>query len=309
MADTAEHNDELIRVANLHVAAARALARRKFGMVFDRADRTRDRWDSRWIRELTPIWPKPEYGADIDALVAAGQEEWSRVEKGPYWDAIRLAARKIFGRVKPFAEGSNDKYLELARDTSEDAGQHVLDTLGLNTTFRWTTQEDLPRNLFAVRGSKVIQVAYGNHLDDLRQIVLDATNPQEPKTQNQIRREITEKWDELSRSQVERISRTESAAVWESMNYNTARANEVQEFDWLVAHGPSIGGAKSLPVCKRCLRMAAGGPYKAGAVELPPKHPHCRCTLIPRLADDWLPPREPWTGDVPPVDLLPLEAP
>lgn len=297
----------LIRTAHLHQVTQRALALQKYGTVFDRADRTRDRWEERWVRTLYRTWPKPEFGGQLDLIVAAGIEENSRVEKGPYWDAVRRALRTIFGRSRGFTQRSMDGYMDLARDTSEDAGQHSLDVLGLNETFRWTTVRDMPRDLFAVRGSKVIQQAYGNHLDKLRDIVIAATDPANPQSQDRIRRQIQDEWGQLTRGQVARIARTESAAVWETMNFNTARANEVDKFDWLVARGPSIGPPTSLPVCERCLKMALDGPY-GPEVELPPKHPHCRCTVVPAFEDDWLPPATTWSGGPnPPLPLV--EAP
>lgn len=299
---------ELIHTAHLHQVTQRARAIQRFGMVFDRADRTRDRWEERWARRLAQTWPKPEYGGDLDIILAAGESYHTQVEKGPYWDAIRRALRNLFGRQR-FEQRAKDGYMELAIETSEDAGQHTLDTLGLNATFRWTSPRDMPRDMFGVRGSKIIQDAYGNHIDKLREIIIEATDPANPQSQTRIRRRIQDEWDQLTRKQVERIARTESAAVWETMNYNTARANEVTSFDWLIARGPSIGPPRSLPVCKRCLAMGINGPYGPG-VELPPKHPHCRCTVIPALEDDWLPPATTWSGGPnPPLPLVPAPLP
>lgn len=258
---------------------------------------------------LAERWPRPEYGGDLDLIVAAAAEEHAALEKSVL-GAIRRALESIFGRGRGFTARAMNGYTELALETSEDAGQHTLDALGLNSTFRWTNPREIARDQFAVRGSKVIQNAYGFHLDKLQEIILAATDPANPQSQDRIRREIQDEWDQLTRQQVERIARTESAAVWETTNYNTARANDVTMFDWLVAKGPSIGPPRSLPVCLRCLSMAANGPYEAGSFDLPPKHPHCRCSAIPALADDWLPPAVTWSGGPnPPLPLIAVPLP
>lgn len=300
----------LVRAANAHLAVTQGLVLARYGTVFIRADRQRQRWDSRWESALESVWPKPEWPNDLDALIAAGEEEWRSVKKGPFWDAVRRAIRQIFGYRRDFGRRQMDVYLSLAADTAEDAGQHSLDAMGLNQTFRWTGARDMPRDMFRVRGSRIIQQAYGEHIDRLRQIILQATDPANPQTQADIRRQIQEEWSQLTASQVRRIARTESAAVWETTNYNTARANEITRFDWHVAHGPSIGPPTSLPVCTRCLERAINGPYDAPDVPMPPEHPNCRCTLIPALADDWLPPAETWSGGPnPPLPLVEAPAP
>jgi hypothetical protein len=165
----------------------------------------------------------------------------------------------------------------------------------------------MPDRMFAVRGSKILQHAHGSHLRRLAEIIADATDPARPKTQSQIRKQIREEWPRATASQVARIARTESANVWENTNYNVARANGVQEFDWIVAHGPSIGPPKSYPVCPLCIERATSGPYLASDPNwsIPPRHPNCRCTMVPKLEGDWLPPATTWSGGPnPPLPLV-----
>jgi SPP1 gp7 family putative phage head morphogenesis protein len=199
-------------------------------------------------------------------------------------------------------------YLSIAHDVSEEAGQSTLDQLGLNRTFRWNSVRDMPRDQFAVRGSKILQHAVGSHGRELARMVLEATDPANPRSSKSLARDIRRRWDILTRSQAERIARTETATIWETTNWNTMRANGIQKVEWTIAHGPNIGPPRSYPVCPLCLREAAGSPYPIEGVSIPPKHPNCRCTLIPVL-DGWLPPAETWSGGPePPLPLHPASA-
>lgn len=285
--------------------AQRALVLEKHGVLLDRSMRTRGRWDRRWAESIVEVLPQPDESA-VGLLVEAGLADWESLEKGPVGRRVMGLIRFLLG--VEFAEKTMGVYLSLARDTSEDAGQHALDVMGLNRTWRWTTVRDLPRDMFSVRGSKVLQHAHGEHLERLRKIILDATDPAAPRSVSAMKREILSEWGKLNRSQAERIARTESAAVWETTNFNAQTANGVDRFDWVIAHGPSIGPPKSGPVCKLCLDMASKSPYSVGSIELPPRHPNCRCTLIPALEEDWLPPATTWSGGPePPLPLV--EAP
>lgn len=303
------------------ILAQQSQARARYGLSVDKSLRTKKRWERRWEDALRPTWPSPA-GVDLDPLIKAARRDWRRVpedwkvldpdrlEKATVRDIFRLFGRLAMALRSMFStqQGSQVVYLSLAEDTAEDSGQHSLDVLGLDQTWRWTTVRDLDPNVFAVRGSKVIQQAYGTHRSELAKIIIESTDPARPRTQGETRREIRKKWDLLTRSQVERIARTETANVWEDTNLATQVANGVEQFDWLIAKGPSIGPPTSLPVCKDCLRMAAGGPYDLEHVVRPPKHPNCRCTLIPSLhrpAALWLPPAEPWHGAEPPLPTVP----
>lgn len=321
------------------VAAQRAQVLAKHGVLLDRADRTRQRWDRRWAEALVSVWPGAKYDRRAaDAGIEAARAVWGRVSKaedgGPREPAaqppaqparptgpvprptptppdlipdIERAIVRQLGSSESFLRRAEPVFQSLARDTSEDAGQHTLDLLGLNATFRWTTARDMPDRLFAVRGSKVLLHSHGAQVQRLAEIVADATDPARPAGQTELRRRIREEWPGASAKAVARVARTESANVWEQTNYNVARANGITEFDWVIAHGPSIGPPKSYPVCPRCLKRAAEGPYSSDDPNwtIPPRHPNCRCTLIPKLAADWLPPAETWDGGPePPLPLV-----
>lgn len=296
----------------------RARILNRHGASYDRALRQRDRWDDRWIAALSKVWDAELRPEALDSLADAGRRAWGtdpehlRKAFRPLrvLTAVGSAVKAVLGAGLPqFVEGALAIYMDLARDESEDAGQHTLDQLGLNETFKWTGVRDMPRDLFAVRGSKIIQSAYGMHVNRLRDIVIDATDPAKPKTQTQVRQAIRDEWANLKRYQVERIARTEVATVWDVATVNAQLANDVRWFDVSIAKGPSIGPPKSAPVCKQCLAAAAGGPYPL--IELPrvPLHPNCRCVTIPSLSHDWLPPAEPWHGNDPPLPILPAQSP
>jgi hypothetical protein len=133
----------------------------------------------------------------VEPSIATDKEEWllppgirirvRRVKKDTVWadllppltpvekafaprllQAIGSAVKAQLGSLFDFARGAMAVYMSLAHDMSEDAGQHTLDQLGLNETFRWTSVRDMPRDPNAVRGSKVIQHAYGRHIEQLR---------------------------------------------------------------------------------------------------------------------------------------------
>lgn len=311
--------DELQRTAQAFTVVQEARILKRHGMSYTRALRSRDSWERRWERELTPIWDE-FFGLDdaqTDKLIRAAQMAWPSGPFAPVQKmfaprllrALGSAVTAVIGSPWRFVQGAMTTYMKLATDTSEDAGQHTLDMLGMNQTFRWTTREDMPRNLFAIRGSKVLQVAHGYHLDRLQNIVLDATDPQHPQAQSEVKRKIRDEWSGLKKYQVERIARTETANAWTTTSVNTQLANDVRWFEISIAKGPSIGPPKSEPVCPICIKAAAGSPYPMAELPTVPLHPNCRCTVIPSLSHDWLPPAEPWNGNEPPLPLYPSPQP
>lgn len=264
------------------------------------------RLERRWLEMFGDLIDDLFAQLDLDGAISLAVRDWKRgsrlsrlflkadgdVETAPSVDDV---TSKLASGVNEssFVEGAVQTYLGMARAVSEEAGQMGLDSLGLNRTFAWAHPRAMPRDLFAVRGSKVIQNVYGSHLNELSKIVIDATNPRFPQTTAQVKREIRERWPELKRYQVDRVARTETAAVWTSTSMNAYRANGVTQFESLLAHGPTIGIESALP-CPICVDMSAQGAMSIGG-DLPPWHPSCRCEAVPIL-DDWLPPDEPWTG-------------
>ena len=274
-----------------------ALAKRADGPVWRSAWRQRERWTPRWQRTYEGLFEKNIERVDLDELVVVGQKSWSRVEKAQRPSFFQVV-KKLRQWISPteFLKGALAVYVGLALDESEDAGQYTLDALGLNKTFAWASVRDFPANPFSVHGSKVLQHAYGEHLERLAKMVLDKTNPAQPQTIEQLKKNIRNEWPEIGRKHASLIARTEAANVWEITNFNAMMANGVARADWLVAVGPNIG-IKSEPVCEDCLRMAADNPWVIDDLEIvPPYHPQCRCTLVPSLDPEWLPPDEPWAG-------------
>lgn len=292
------------------VLIQKAQVQRRHGGSVERGLRARDRWDSRWEAGLAPAFAVLE--PDYAKLTKKALKQHAKLEKGVadvVLRGLRAVVRAFLPAPTRFTKGALPVYMSLASDMSEDAGQHTLDDLGLNQTFRWTGVRDMPRDMFAVRGSKVIQQAYGTHLDRLTNIVIDATKPGSPKTQAEVQKQIREAWPALTRSQVSTISRTEVASVWETSRINAMAANEVAWYDISIAKGPSIGPPKSEKVCRECLDAASGGPYPLQEVPRLPLHPNCRCTTLPALTKDWLPPAEPWSGNTPPLETYPAPVP
>lgn len=194
-------------------------------------------------------------------------------------------------------QGGATEYLGLAVQTAEQAGQVSLDHLGLDKTFAFASPQNMAQDTFAARGSKVVQQMYGNHVDKLTKIITDATDPRNPKTISEVKASIREQWPALQSYQVDRIARTETAAVWTTTAANAYAANGISEFETIVASGPSIGIESEDP-CDECVDMASD--THSIDDDLPPWHPNCRCEAIPVLEDEdgtpWLPPDEPWTG-------------
>ena len=194
-------------------------------------------------------------------------------------------------------------YLGMALPTSEAAGQVSLDHMGINKTFSWAHPRNMANDLFKVRGSKVIQNMYGDHLQALTNIIIPATNPASPQTIQQVKASIKEKWPSLQGYQVERIARTETAAVWTATAANAYEANGITQFESTIATGPSIGVESEDP-CEEC--VAAAADVHEITDDIPPWHPNCRCEIVPVLFDGegtpWLPPDDPWAG----ADTLPV---
>lgn len=204
-----------------------------------------------------------------------------------------------------WAANAAQTYLQLAMQSSTVAGQSALEHMGLKQTFAWAEPRNMANDLFSVRGSKVVQHMYGEHMRELTKIITDATHPTKPQTIQAVQAQIKEKWPGLKKWQALRIARTETAAMWTTTAVNAYEANGITKFESILAHGPQIpppgqvdARTGAVGACEHCV-------WKSLSVhnitdELPPWHPNCRCEAMPVLiddnGDDWLPPDEPWTG-------------
>ena len=278
------------------------LMKRADGVLWRRAWRQRQRWENRWAGAWYDFFESQHRGVDVERLVQGGQALWRpatrkfmKAASAPSPEELTTVAMEI--AVKGFIKAAGSMYATLALQEGEDAGQATLDALGLHETFEWAGIRSFAENPFNVRGSKVIQGIYGEHMKKLARLVLIKTDPAAPKPMGQLVKEIRQEWPAISRQHATTIARTESAYVWETTNWNALMLNGVQQIEWLIASGPSIGPPKSMEVCERCLERAALSPYLMDDVEdLPPLHPRCRCTVIQRYDPEWLPPAQPWTG-------------
>lgn len=290
------------------------LAGRSDIALWAKAWRARDRWDARWQREYERLLA-PRKTLDLEKVARLGIRNWARLLKAASDEPPPGAQARVeqgliaLGVTAPTATTAAERaYSSLGTSTAEDAGQFALDALRIDATFAWASPRDFATNLLAVRGSKIIQSAYGEHRSSLARMVLEKCNPSNPRTIGQLTADIRDEWARIAGWQARRIARTEAAAVWETTNYNALRHNGVEQVDWVVAHGPAIG-RKMGPVCPVCLARAAQSPYDLSKMKsLPPQHPNCRCTLIPIYAADWLPPAEPWTGQEADFIHFPIEA-
>lgn len=250
-----------------------------------------------------------------DEAIIYAQSEWrtkgsNEPEPPPISpNAAEVRARLVTAFPKAaMLHGAQVAYVGLAAKTSTAAGQSALEKMGLHKTFAWAHPRSMAADFYQVRGSKVIQAMYDDHIDALRDLIIDATNPSAPKTISEVKASITKQWPGMRAYQVSRIARTETAAIWTSTSMNAYQANGITRWESTLAHGPSIpGSAEYNPMaaiqteapCDECSDMAAGGPYSMDD-DLPPWHPNCRCEAVPVLEEEdgspWLPPGEPWTG-------------
>lgn len=286
------------------------------------AVRAKVRWERRWEDVVVGFQRILMNGLDVDGAVQRAAAGWSqqkgRLRKdqqsgeggGPppippgQWvppDPEEISSRLAAGmNEQAFVDGVVQIYLGMMMDTGEEAGQMSLDRLGLNKTFAWANKRNMATDLFSVRGSKVLTGMYDEHLKRLTQIIVEATDPTNPRTIQEVTAQIQEEWPKLMRYQAERIARSETAAAWTTTSLNAYAANGVQAFDVSVASGPTIGIETEDP-CDECADLAAQGPYTMDE-DGPPWHPNCRCEAVPVLEGDmyeegyWLPPDEPWAG-------------
>lgn len=275
--------------------------------------RSRQRWFHRFERDFGAVLAT----ADRRLLPVVGRllgQQTAKAEEPPPPAGRPLNVEEVIAAleaetaVDQFVQGAQALYVGMAMDAMGEAGQLTLDALGINKTWGWAGQRDFVRDALAVRGSKIIQEMYGNHLATLAAIIVAATAPASPKTIAQVTAQIREEWAAVARADAARIARTEVATVWERTNWYAMRANAVERVRWIVASGPAIGGKKSEPVCLACMEKAAGSPYRMDALdEIPPKHPNCRCTLVPVIDARWLPPMQPFTGAEEPLPTAGLD--
>lgn len=283
-------------------------AKRRDAPAWLRAWRAREKWDARWRRTLAHYMLDQRSGVNVHKLAATGRGAWGAglLRKAASVPNPEMVADELRTAVdqEQFVNGALAVYLGLSLDEGEDAGQFTLDALGLDETFSWATQRDFVRDPFSVRGSKILQQVYGTHIDRLAKMVTEVCNPAQPKTVNELVKEIKTEWTDVTTRQARVIARSESAAVWETTNFNAMNLNQVQDVEWIVATGPAIG-TKTFPVCERCLRRATLGPYALSDLDkIPPEHPNCRCTLVPKYDPEWLPPAEPWAGSETPLEVF-----
>lgn len=278
------------------------LAKRADSPMWKSAWRARDRWHPRWQRQVVKDFLAVRSGVSVEFIAETGRAAWSvgRLRKARGVPPADEVAAQLRAEMPPedFQKGALAAYLALALDEGEDSGQHTLDSLGLDETFAWAQAREFAGNAMAIRGSKILAKAYDTHVDRLANLVIAKCDPAKPKTVRELTREIQKEWNLLTKKQAERIARTEAAFVWETTNWNAMHLNGVEEVDWLIASGPSVGKSRG-PVCPDCLALAAEGPYPLGDMRvIPPAHPYCSCTLVKHYepGEIWLPPAEPFTG-------------
>ena len=298
---TPDDRAELAELARLQSSIELVkMSQRSDAAAWRAAWRQRDRWDGRWERSFDALLRDHQRGVDINELARVGQQAWGvgflrKQRDTPKADDV-IDLLRLELKEPDLRGGAMDAYVGLAADESEDAGQFALDALGINETFAWANVRDFARDIFKVRGSKIIQRMHGTHVARLAAAVIQACDPRKPKTLQEIVAQIRRDWAGVTRSQARVIARTEGAHVWETTNFNALHLNGVEQVDWLTAVGPAIGTTTE-PVCPDCLRRAAAGPYPTDDVgEIPPLHPQCRCTIVAVYDPTWLPPAEPWTG-------------
>ena len=285
--------------------------------VWEATWRAKERWERRWLRWSIDLQADLLTRSDIDAGVIAAMktQKSRRFRKASNDDRQQQLIDDLIGRVSSgvdqtaWVNGAATSYIRMALDTGETAGQFSLDTLGINKTFAWANPRNMGRDLYSVRGSKIVANMYDNHFSTLAQMIVDGTEPGSPQTIGEIVKQIREEWPNVTRYQAERIARTETAAVWENLNMNSMIANQVPGANVLVATGPSVGTI-TMPVCSTCSGIVKAGPWTpASRAPRPPFHPNCRCTLVAELEYEdgrpWLPPADAWNGGEF-ADLMPL---
>lgn len=260
-----------------------------------------DRWETELVQLFAKLDGKLDYAGAVRSANDAWEREYRTVVKTSLPDKVRpsggwgmllsrmlsAGSRALSGVRRALQRRADEKvfvqdgaaiYMNLAAATGQKAGEMTLEALGLNKTFSWTGYRDFAPDKLKVRGSKIIQHAYGAHLDQLTRLVVRKCDPRHPLTIQELTKQIREEWPALSKAHAARIARTESAAVWEQMQLNSMMANGVEKVEWLIAHGPQIG-KKVGPVCPACLKMSVGGPYNLtgpNALKItPPRHPNC----------------------------------
>ena len=315
-----QHTKLLLREA-LQIELARSPAAKHLG----KAIRLKIEQEDRWREGLTSVsnhWEDILTKHDLDTAIIYAQSEWRLLvpdvtkaatpPSSPNADEVKQ--RLTSALSGPLAvQGAMQMYLGLAGETARVSGQQALEHMGLNKTFAFAHPQNMARDLFQVRGSKVIQGMYGSHVDSLSKLIVKATDPRHPMTINEVKASINEQWPGMRAYQVDRIARTETATVWTNTSVNAYAANGISEFNSAIAEGPTVGIESEEP-CDECVDAAAEGPFPIDSGDLPPWHPNCRCEAIPVLedsatGDQWLPPDEPWTGGAEGADLPVEEAP
>lgn len=266
--------------------------------------------EAKWSKALGPWQDHLLHHLDIEAAYAEAKRGWQPIGKRR-WIILKAEGEgyappdnaavnaRLIAQINEAAmlTGAMQVYLQLAAETSAVAGQTALEHLGMNETWAWAHPQNMARDLFGVRGSKVVQGLYGAHIDQLQRMIVAATDPRHPKTIAQVKAEINESWPGMKSYQADRIARTETATLWTATSMNAYAANGITQFESIIATGPSVGVESEDP-CDECISAAAE--VHTMEDDIPPWHPNCRCEAVPVLEDEdgtpWLPPDEPFTG-------------
>lgn len=170
-------------------------------------------------------------------------------------------------------------FTPLLMDLAQASGQEALDLLELDKVYA-------PKNLAPAIERRVNLFARSMIDTDKGKLIdLIAAGLSEGSSVDQIRRNITDTFSTYSKSQAERITRTE---VIHASNLAAEQAwadtGVVEAKEWLIAPG-------ACPLCEPyngAIQVLKGGfyPETKFAQGNPPLHPNCRCVLLPVLFYD-----------------------
>lgn len=139
-----------------------------------------------------------------------------------------------------------------------------------STTAQWSSKLWLNSDAMANDVENLVNkhLRHGMSLSDLQDMLVKHTNPDQFKPNQSIADRVRQ-----SQSNAQRLIRTESARLVDSVNMSTYRMQGVKLVAWINEPG----------ACNLCQGLADGGPYAIDDAPLIPgdSHPNCRCSKIP----------------------------
>lgn len=208
---------------------------------------------------------------------------------GPSKEDAKAVVRSILARIKGPVDAAVRAavrlYVAVSTDLAVEAGSKSLEMMGLRGQFQ---SSPALRQSFVARASKILDDAYGTHVDELSRIVARAASPALRLSEVEVAAAIERNWEVLTEKQARTIARTETTRLWGYTQREIMKRNGIEAVQWFA------GGPDPCPLCteNEIVGPIALDDHFPSFDDAPPAHPNCQCDVIP-IVVGWQSPEMP----------------